>query len=94
MKQNYTINVKDYFTTIGTDEYNKDFAKVYLEENFCELGFTIEAIIQTCIKALETEKADVFQVTRVLNVAVSLIPHSELEALQEIYNQKKAQTKI
>lgn len=90
-----TNELNKYLTTLQTSkEDKKPFVKLPIS-NYSELGFFINSLLSVCIEGLNysaysgTEhKPEPLEYVQILEVIKELIPHSELELLSQLKENK------
>lgn len=78
------LKFADFADTVF-DENNREFAKVEIL-GYLELGLTISSLINVCRAAVESETDIVngLEISRVLGIAASLVPYSEMDYLEKL----------
>lgn len=93
------INLNEYFETLEIEKHPQLPQKKYFKLEFLdysELGYLSRAILSVCRQALENENdqlANGLDYSRLLELAISLIPHAELSLLTKLHEQIKPTTK-
>lgn len=93
------INLNEYFETLEIEKHPQLPLKKYFKLEFLdysELGYLSRAILSVCRQALENENdqlANGLDYSRLLELAISLIPHAELGLLTKLHEQIKPTTK-
>ena len=87
------INLKEYFDTLEIDKLPELPKKKYFKLEFLdysELGYLSSAILSVCRQALENENdqlANGLDYSRLLELAINLIPHAELDLLTRLHQE-------
>lgn len=93
------IDIKRYFETLQKEKNPHLISKKYFKLEFLdysELGYLSCSILNVCRQALENENdqlANGLDYSRLLELAISLIPHAELGLLTKLHEQIKPTTK-
>lgn len=93
------INLNGYFETLEIEKHLQLPQKKYFKLEFLdysELGYLSRSILNVCRQALENENdqlANGLDYSRLLELAISLIPHAELGLLTKLHEQIKPTTK-
>ena len=93
------INLNEYFETLEIEKHPQLPQKKYFKLEFLdysEIGFLINSILCICRQGLENKEdsiADNHDYSRLLELAISLIPHAELGLLTKLHEQIKPTTK-
>ena len=93
------INLNEYFETLEIEKHPQLPQKKYFKLEFLdnsEIGFLINSILCICRQGLENKEdsiADNHDYSRLLELATSLIPYTELGLLTKLHKQIKPTTK-
>lgn len=93
------INLNEYFETLEIEKHPQLPPKKYFKLEFLdysELGYLSRSILSVCRQALENKEdsiADNYDYSRLLELVIKLIPHTELELLTKLHEQIKPTTK-
>lgn len=93
------INLNEYFETLEIEKHPQLPLKKYFKLEFLdysELGYLSSAILSVCRQALENKNdqlANGLDYSRLLELAINLIPNTELELLTKLHEQIKPTTK-
>lgn len=83
------IDLKNWLTTIETERSNKRFAKTALDD-YSDIGINILSLLAVCRQAIEAQDVYNMQLakgldfSRVLGIAMDLVPLSEFELLDSL----------
>lgn len=87
------INLNEYFETLEIEKHPELPKKKYFKLEFLdysELGYLSSAILSVCRQALENENdqlANGLDYSRLLELAINLIPHAELDLLTRLHQE-------
>ncbi len=87
------INLNEYFETLKIEKHPELPKKKYFKLeflNYSELGYLSSAILSVCRQALENKNdqlADNSDYSQLLELAINLIPHTELELLTKLHHE-------
>lgn len=87
------INLNEYFETLEIEKHPQLPLKKYFKLEFLdysELGYLSRSILSVCRQALENENdqlANGLDYSRLLELAINLIPHTELELLTKLHQE-------
>lgn len=87
------IDLKGYFETLQKEKNPHLIGKKYFKLEFLdysELGYLSSAILRVCRQALENgngQLANGLDYSRLLELAINLIPHTELELLTKLHHE-------
>lgn len=93
------INLNEYFETLEIEKHPLLPEKKYFKlefSDYSELGYLSRSILSVCRQALENENdqlANGLDYSRLLEFAINLIPHAELELLTKLHEQIRPTTK-
>lgn len=87
------INLNEYFETLEIEKHPQLPPKKYFKLEFLdysELGYLSRSILSVCRQALENgndQLANGLDYSRLLELAINLIPHAELDLLTRLHQE-------
>lgn len=79
------VSKMNFFTNLKSEQQDDSIAPHLKITSYSELNLTISSLLRTCIQTLKNDPSETdIDIINLLEIAIQLLPHDEMELLDEL----------